>query len=58
MVLLYYCFCTCFCCAKNLIILNFSIPVPRPPKIDASAVKEIFVKKGENIEVNIPFDGK
>ncbi|CAL1540886.1 unnamed protein product, partial [Lymnaea stagnalis] len=32
-------------------------PLPRPPKIDASKVKEIFVKKGDNIEVNIPFDG-
>ncbi|XP_059156398.1 twitchin-like isoform X4 [Physella acuta] len=32
-------------------------PLPRPPKIDASKIKDIFVKKGENIEVNIPFDG-
>ncbi|XP_005113601.1 immunoglobulin superfamily member 22, partial [Aplysia californica] len=31
-------------------------PLPRPPKIDSDKVKEIFVKKGENIEVNIPFD--
>ncbi|XP_076471204.1 twitchin-like [Babylonia areolata] len=33
-------------------------PTPRPPKIDASKVpKEILVKKGENIDVEIPYDG-
>ncbi|XP_055900297.1 twitchin-like isoform X6 [Biomphalaria glabrata] len=32
-------------------------PLPRPPKIDASKVKDIFVKKGDTIELNIPFDG-
>ncbi|KAK3703484.1 hypothetical protein RRG08_024788 [Elysia crispata] len=32
-------------------------PLPRPPKIDPSNVKEIFVKRGELIEVKIPFDG-
>ncbi|KAL8565325.1 hypothetical protein ACOMHN_029021 [Nucella lapillus] len=33
-------------------------PVPRPPKIDTSKVpKEILVKKGEYINVEIPYDG-
>nr|KAG5709145.1 hypothetical protein BaRGS_028601 [Batillaria attramentaria] len=32
--------------------------VPRPPKIDADKVpKEIFVKQGEKIEIEIPYDG-
>ena len=41
--------------AKKLINV-FS--VPRAPKIDKSNIKDIFVKKGENIELDIPFDGK
>ena len=35
-----------------------SVPAPRKPKIDASKVpKEVFVKQGENITVDIPYDG-
>ena len=39
-------------------LYQFLLAVPRPPKIDPSNVKEIFVKRGELIEVKIPFDGK
>jgi len=31
--------------------------VPRQPKIDASNLKDICVVKGENIELEVPFDG-
>ena len=35
-----------------------SVPVPKPPKIDMDKVpKEIFIKQGENITLEIPYTG-
>ena len=40
------------------IVLLIIISVPKPPKVDFTRVpKEIVVKKGEKIEINIPFVG-
>ena len=48
----------CFICHSCSSQSSMYISVPKPPKVDFTRVpKEIIVKKGEKIEIDVPFVG-